>query len=106
VRPIRARGRQTPVGPTRDATKCPRVLSSINRTTVFGDVVDVRGHVSLRYLGKLRSLHVGWSYRGQPIRPYVVVDHVNDVTEDGEVIEEIVLNLDRDYQLIVRSYST
>ena len=25
------------------------------------DVVDVRGHVSLRYLGKLRHLNVGWA---------------------------------------------
>ena len=70
------------------------------------DVVDVRGHVTLRYLGQLRHLNVGWSYRGQSIRLYVVDDHVDIVTEDGELVGEIILNPERDYQPIIRNRPT
>ncbi len=49
------------------------------------DVVDNRGHVTLRFLGKLRHLNVGWKYQGQRIRLYCVHDHEDIVTEDGEV---------------------
>ena len=43
------------------------------------------------------------SYRGQRIRLYIVDDHVDVVTEDGELVGEITLNLERDYQPIKRS---
>jgi hypothetical protein len=36
----------------------------------------------------------------------VVDDHVDIVTEDGELVDEIVLNSDRDYQPIIRGHST
>ena len=62
------------------------------------DVVDVRGHVSLRYLGKMRHLNVGWAYRGQPIHLYVLDDVVTFATEDGEFIGETRLDPNRDYQ--------
>lgn len=66
-------------------------------------MVDVRGHVTLRYLGRLRHLNIGWAYRGRPIRLYIVDDHVDVVTEEGELVGKIVLNPERDYQPIIRS---
>ena len=91
--------------PTKRATKRRRARSLINRTTrIRYDVVDTRGHVTLRYMGQLRHLNVGWSYIGQSIRLYVVVDdHVAIVTEDGELVSEITINPDRDYQPIKRT---
>ena len=70
------------------------------------DLVDVRGHVTLRYLGKLRHLDVGWRFRGQRIRLYIVDDHVDVVTEDGELVGEITLDPERDYHPINRAPST
>ena len=55
---------------------------------------------------QLRHLNVGWSYRGQSIRLYVVDDHVDIVTEDGELVGEIILNPERDYQPIIRNHPT
>ncbi|MGB8179260.1 MAG: hypothetical protein WCF63_03760, partial [Acidimicrobiales bacterium] len=66
------------------------------------DVADQRGHVTLRYLGKLRHLNVGWGYRGERVRLYVVDDQVTVANEEGELIGEITLNPDRDYQPIRR----
>ena len=54
--------------------------------------------MTLRYLGKLRHLNVGWAYRGQEIRLYVLDDVVTFATQDGEFIGETIINPDRDYQ--------
>jgi hypothetical protein len=62
------------------------------------DTVDVRGHVTLRYFGKLRHLNVGWAYRGQSIRLYVLDDVVTFANEDGEFIGETRIDPNRDYQ--------
>jgi transposase InsO family protein len=106
VRPHRSRGRVTPLHAYEGRDRMPAgTLIDQPHHRIRHDVVDVRGHVTLRYLGKLRHLNVGWSYRGQPIRLYVVDDHVDIVTEDGELVGEIVLNPDRDYQPIIRSGS-
>src|ERR1017187_4695642 len=106
VRPHRARDRQTPLRAYQGRDKMPAgTLIDQPHHRIRFDVVDVRGHVTLRYLGQLRHLNVGWGYRDQPIRLYVVDDHVDIVTEDGELVGEIVLNPDRDYQPIIRSGS-
>jgi hypothetical protein len=41
---------------------------------------------------------VGWAYRGQEIRLYVLDDVVTFATADGEFIGETRINPDRDYQ--------
>ena len=58
----------------------------------------MRGHVTLRYLGQLRHLNVGWAYRGQAIRLYVLDDVVTFASEDGEFIGETKIDPNRDYQ--------
>lgn len=58
----------------------------------------MRGHVTLRYLGKLRHLNVGWAYREKPIRLYILDDVVTFATDDGEFIGETKINPHRDYQ--------
>lgn len=104
VRPHRSCHRRTPRVTYEGRDKMPAgTLIDQPHHRIRFDVVDVRGHVTLRYLGKLRHLNVGWGYRGQPIRLYVVDNHVDIVTEDGELVGEITLNPDRDYQPIIRS---
>ncbi len=70
------------------------------------DTVDQRGHVTLRYLGKLRHLNVGWRHRGDRIRLYIIDDHVDIVTEEGVRVGEIILDPDRDYQPMTNRFST
>jgi transposase InsO family protein len=99
VRPHRALNRRTPaVAYNARAKAQPNTLINDPHWRIRKDVVDVRGHVSLRYLGKLRHLNVGWAYRGQPIHLYVLDDVVTFATEDGEFIGETRLNPNRDYQ--------
>lgn len=99
VRPHRSRERMTPKAAYEAREKMP-AGSLINQPhhRIRRDVVDTRGHVSLRYLGRLRHLNIGWQYRGQRIRLYIVDDHVDIIAEDGEFIGEITLDADRDYQ--------
>ena len=104
VRPHRARGRVTPLHAYDGRDKMPPgTLIDQPHHRIRFDVVDVRGHVTLRYLGRLRHLNVGWPYRGQPIRLYVVDEHVTIVTEDGVLVGEVVLNPEKDYHPIDRT---
>ena len=99
VRPHRGIGRLTPAVVYNARAKAqPHTLISDPHWRIRTDVVDVRGHVSLRYLGKMRHLNVGWAYRRQKIKLYVLDDVVTFATEDGEFIGETRLNPDRDYQ--------
>ncbi len=80
-----------------DACQGPASRSSTNRTGVRTDTVDVRGyHFTPRYLGRLRHLNVGWSYRGHAICPYVLDDVMTFATVDGEFIGETRGDPDRD----------
>ena len=106
VRPHQSRQRMTPRAAYEGRDKMPAgTLINQPHHRIRHDVVDQRGHVTLRYLGRLRHLNVGWKYRGERIRLYVVDDHVDIVTEDGELVGEIVLNPDKDYQPIDRGHS-
>jgi transposase InsO family protein len=99
VRPHRGINRRTPaVAYNARAKAKPNTLINDPHWRIRKDTVDVRGHVSLRYLGKLRHLNVGWSYRGQMVHLYVLDDVVTFATEDGEFIGETRLDPNRDYQ--------
>jgi len=107
VRPHRARGRETPTAAYEGRQKMPAgTLINQPHHRIRHDIVDSRGHVTLRYLGKLRHLNVGWHHVGHRIRLYIVDEHVDVVTEDGELVGEIFLNPDRDYQPIIRNRRT
>jgi transposase InsO family protein len=104
VRPHRSRDRTTPTAAYQGRDKMQRgALINQPHHRIRHDKVDIRGHVTLRYLGKLRHLNVGWAYQGQPIRLYIIDDHVDIITDDGELVGEILLNPDRDYQPIIRT---
>lgn len=99
VRPHRALNRRTPSVAYEERAKAKaHTLIHQPHWRIRTDIVDVRGHVTLRYLGKLRHLNVGWSYRGQSIRLYILDDVVTFATEDGEFIGETKIDPNRDYQ--------
>lgn len=99
VRPHRGVGRQTPsVTYNARAKAKPNTLINNPHWRIRTDIVDVRGHVSLRYLGKMRHLNVGWKHRGHAIKLYVLDDVVTFATDDGEFIGETRINPHRDYQ--------
>ncbi len=69
-----------------DAKAKPNTLIHQPTWRIRTDVVDVRGHVTLRYVGKLRHLDVGWGYRDQRIRLYILDGVVTFATDDDEFI--------------------
>ena len=104
LRPHRSRGRLAPRS-AYDARERlgPHTLINEPHYRLRTDIVDVRGHVSLRYLGQLRHLNVGWRYRGERVYLYIIDEEVEIVSQDGELIGNITLQADRDYHPITRS---
>jgi hypothetical protein len=99
VRPHRGVGRRTPSAAYSARAKAkPHTLIHQPHWRIRTDTVDVRGHVTLRYLGKLRHLNVGWAYRSHSICLYVLDDVVTFATEDGGFIGETRIDPNRDYQ--------
>jgi hypothetical protein len=87
VRPHRGIDRKTPhVVYNARAKAQPNTLIHLPHWRIRTDTVYVRGHVCLRHLGRQRHLNVGWRFRGQQIRFYVLDDVVTFVTKDGELI--------------------
>lgn len=62
------------------------------------DRLDAYGRVTLRYLSRLRHFHVSYKHRGQPVMLLVAGAHVRAIAEDGQLLRELTLDADRDYQ--------
>jgi transposase InsO family protein len=101
VRPHRAVGRRTPgeafaarpkATPSLPALEIPRGFR------VRRDKVDITGVITLRHRSRLH--HIGLGRRLVGTRVIALVDglRVRVITEDGELIRELVLDPSRDYQ--------
>jgi hypothetical protein len=62
------------------------------------DQVDHHGVVTLRYDSRLHHIGLGAKHRGTPIVLFVADRDVRIVTEDGELLRQLVLDPTRDYQ--------
>ena len=62
------------------------------------DRVSAEGKVTLRYMGQLLHIGIGRAYKHQPIRLLIADRHVRILTEDGELIRELILDPTRNYQ--------
>lgn len=101
VRPHRALGRKTP---TEAFTARPKATPSGPRLDVpphfrvRRDRVDITGVITLRHNSRLH--HIGLGRRLVGTRVLVLVDglRIRVLTEDGELIRELVLDPTRDYQ--------
>jgi transposase InsO family protein len=101
VRPHRAIGRRTPLEAYSARPKATPSLPGVKvpaHHRVRRDKVDITGTVTLRHNSKLH--HVGLGRKLVGTRVLVLVDglKVRVITEDGELIRELVLDPSRDYQ--------
>ena len=98
-RPHRSRNHMTPAAAWAGRSRAePFTLINEPHRRIRRDVVDNWGKVSLRYLGEMRHLNVGYMHRGERVRLYIVDDEVRIVTEDGELIREATLDATKGYQ--------
>ena len=100
-RPHRALGRRTPLEAFQARPKATPALSGFVvpvHYRVRKDRVDQTGKITLRY--KSRLLHIGLGRRHARRRVFVLVAdlHVRVLTEDGEVLRDLVLDPSRSYQ--------
>jgi transposase InsO family protein len=98
-RPHRSIGRRTPQEVFDAKVKAgPGAAAPPVHYRVRYDQVDEHGVVTLRYDSKLRHIGLGARHRGTPIVLFVADRDVRIVTEDGELLRELVLDPSRDYQ--------
>lgn len=62
------------------------------------DVIGTTGKVTLRVGSRLHHIGVGRRFAGQRVILLVQDLNVRVITEDGELLRELVLDLSRDYQ--------
>jgi len=106
VRPHRSLGRRTPA---EAFAARPKAVPSLQGLEVPGrfrlrrDKVDITGVVTLRHNSRLHHIGIGRKLFGT--RVLVLVDglQVRVITEDGELLRDLVLDPSRDYQPHSRS---
>ena len=101
VRPHRAIGRRTPAEAFAARPKAEPSLPRIEVPThvrVRRDKIDFTGVITLRHNSRLH--HIGLGRRLAGTRVLALVDglRVRVISEDGELIRELVLDPRRDYQ--------
>ncbi len=64
------------------------------------DKLDGGGKVTIRYLGRLRHLHVSYRRRRQPVTLLIAGPHLKVVAEDGSILRELTLDAERNYQRV------
>ena len=99
ARPHRALGRRTP-REVFDAKIKAHPAAKVPGThfRVRHDRVDKTGCVTLRYQSQLRHISVGRAHKGQRVLLLVADRDVRVVTEDGELIRQLLIDPSRDYQ--------
>src|ERR1700682_3469134 len=97
-RPHRALAGQTPLTAFNARIKAKPATPTVTHFRVRRDKVDRFGRVTLRYLSRLRHIHVGCGYKHWPVRILVAGAYVRVVTEDGQLLRELTIDPARDYQ--------
>lgn len=98
-RPHRALGRRTPQEVFDAKVKAgPGSAAPPVHYRVRYDTVDRHGKVTLRYDSRLHHIGLGARHRGKAIVLFVADRDVRIVTEDGELLRQLVLDPTRDYQ--------
>jgi len=98
-RPHRALNRQTPLAVFNSLIKArPTQQPAAPDHRVRRDKIDSFGHVTLRYLGRLRHIPVGTAHKNRRVRLLVAGPDVRIVTDDGQLIRALTLDPTRNYQ--------
>ncbi len=99
IRPHRALGRRTPAEAYAARPKAaPSGLRIPVHCRVRRDRIDRGGGVTLRHDSRLHHIRVGRRYAGTRVLMLVAGLDVRIVSEDGELLRELVLDPTRDYQ--------
>ena len=101
VRPHRAIDRRTPseafLARPKAAPSLPGVPMS-SHVRVRRDKVDITGVITLRHNSRLHHIGLGRRLTGTAVLALVDGLRVRVITEDGELIRELILDPSRDYQ--------
>jgi transposase InsO family protein len=98
-RPHRALAGRTPLAAFNARLRArPELPRTATHFRVRLDKVDGDGRVTLRYLSRLRHIYVGRAHRRERIRLLVADAHVRVVREDGQLLGELTLDANCDYQ--------
>lgn len=102
-RPHRALDGRTPIQAFNARLKAaPSMAEQQVDYRIRRDRLDAYGRVTLRYLSRLRHFHVSYRHRGQPVILLVAGAYVRAIAEDGQLLRELTLDADRDYQRSAR----
>jgi transposase InsO family protein len=80
----------------------PALLTPPMQYRVRRDKLDSGGRVTIRYLGRLRHLHVSYKHRGRAVTLLVAGAHLRVVADDGSILRELILDPTRNYQPLTR----
>lgn len=101
VRPHRGINRATPASAFAarpKATPSAPVLQIPSHYRVRKDKIDSHGVITLRYRSRLHHIGIGRKFAGTRVLILVADLQVRVVSEDGELLRDLVLNPSRDYQ--------
>jgi len=102
-RPHRSVDGRTPLQAFQARLKAgPALLTPPVQYRVRRDKLDSGGRVTIRYLGRLRHLHVSYKHRGRAVTLLVAGPHLRVVADDGSILRELTLDPTRDYQPVPR----
>jgi transposase InsO family protein len=102
-RPHRSVDGRTPLQAFQARLKAgPALLTPPVEYRVRRDKLDSGGRVTIRYLGRLRHLHVSYKHRGRAVTLLVAGPHLRIVADDGSILRELILDPTRDYQPVPR----
>lgn len=100
-RPHRSLNRRTPAvafAARPKATPNPNRPTIADHYRVRHDTIDTNGTITIRYQSRLHHIGIGRRHAGQKILVLVHNQEIRIVTTDGELLRELTLNPDRDYQ--------
>lgn len=103
IRPHRALDGRTPLQAYSTRIKAKPTSGALPTThfRVRQDKVDKTGRVTLRHMSKLHHIGIGRAHKGRPIKLLIADQNIRVINlEDGQLIRELTLNPNRDYQPI------
>ncbi len=103
IRPHRALDGRTPLQAYSARTKARPNSGALPAThfRVRQDKVDKTGRVTIRHMSKLHHIGIGRAHKGRPIKLLIADQNIRIISlEDGQLIRELTLDPNRDYQPI------
>jgi transposase InsO family protein len=100
IRPHRSIGRRTPSDAFHARTKAhPRLHGiTLDGYRLRHDKIDRSGKITIRYQGRLHHIGLGRRHAHQPVAILIAGRDIRVLTENGQLLRQLVLDPTRDYQ--------